>query len=153
MIGGAVAPLLVIAIAVAAFYLVTRGDETTTATPQSSSSESSPADSSPSGSATPTPSATNSATSAAAPSSSPSKTKRPPTLELRLSGDSYVSVQVAGGRMLVSKLLHKGDHRSFNQKTLIVVLGNSAAVAARVNGKLLARGEKGQVKSFVARRK
>jgi hypothetical protein len=150
--GGAV--LAALAIAVIAALVMHGGGDTTTAKPASSASNSPSADGSgSSSSATPADSSSSSATPAGSPSASPSPTKRPLTLDLRLTGDSYVMVRVPGGHTFLDKVLHKGDHRSFAQRTLVVVLGNAAAVEVRVNGKLLPRGGRGQVASFVAKRK
>ena len=62
-------------------------------------------------------------------------------------------VRVPGGHTFLDKVMHKGDHRSFAQRALVVVLGNAAAVEVRVNGKLRPRGGRGQVASFLAKRK
>jgi hypothetical protein len=160
------AALAALAIAVIAVLALQGGDDTTTAKSASSASNGTSADGSgSSSSATPTDSSSTSASTtastsasttaspAASRSASPSPTERPRTLDLRLTGDSYVMVRVPGGQTLLTKVLHKGDHRSFDQKSLVVVLGNAVAVEVRVNGKLLPRGGRGQVASFVAKRK
>jgi hypothetical protein len=146
--GGAVAVAVVVVVALAWSGLLGLNNSTTTAEPDPTPSAAT--------STAPPPAAASPASSpATTPAVTPSTTasKRPPTVDLRLSGDSYVVVRVPGGRTLVEKVLHKGVHRTFDQKTLLVVLGNSAAVEVRVNGKLLPRGGKGQVASFVATRK
>jgi hypothetical protein len=128
--------------------------DTTTAKPESSTSSGSSAPrSSSSGSATPTQSSSGSAPATRSPSPSAAPTKRPVTLDLRLTGDSFVTVRAPGGHLFLTKALHKGDHRTFDQKTLVVVLGNAAAVDVRINGKLRPRGGRGQVVRFVAARK
>jgi hypothetical protein len=135
-----------LAIAIVAILAMNAGGDTTTVKPESSASSGS------SRSATPTRSSSRSATPTVSPSASVS-TKRPVTLDLRLNGDSFVTVRAPGGHMFLAKLMHKGDHRSFDNKTLVVVLGNAAAVEVRVNGKLRPRGGRGQVARFVAQRK
>jgi hypothetical protein len=143
-----------LAIAVIAVLAMNGDGDTTTAKPGSpASSGLSAGGGGSSRSATPTPSSSSSATPTGSPRASPSPTKRPVTLDLRLLGDSFVTVRAPGGHMFLSKLLHKGDHRSFDNKSLVVVLGNAAAVQVRVNGKLLPRGGRGQVANFVAQRK
>jgi Domain of unknown function (DUF4115) len=147
--GGVAIAALAIAIAVIAVLAMNGdGDTTTTVKPPSSASSGA------SHGATPTtPSSSSGATDTGSPSASASPTKRPVTLDLRLTGDSFVTVRAPGGHMFLAKLLHKGDHRTFDSKTLVVVLGNAAAVEVRVNGKLRPRGGRGQVAKFVAARK
>jgi hypothetical protein len=86
-------------------------------------------------------------------STTPTTTARPPTLELRLTGASYIEVRLANGRPLLARLMKKGQHRTFDQKVLRVTVGNAAAVRVTVNGKARKPGRRGQVVSFVARRK
>jgi Domain of unknown function (DUF4115) len=130
------------------------GDTTTVKPPSSASSGSSADASGSSHGATPTTASSSSgATDTGSPSASPSQTKRPVTLDLRLSGDSFVTVRAPGGHVFLSKLLHKGDHRTFDSKKLVVVLGNAGAVEVRMNGRLLPRGRQGQVARLVAQRK
>lgn len=106
------------------------------------------------GPATTTASATGSASAASTPaSSSPPASARPATLDLRLTGTSFVTVRLASGRTLVSRLMHKGDHKSYDQKELHVVLGNAAAVQVTVNGHRLKPGRSGQVRTLVATRR
>jgi cytoskeletal protein RodZ len=157
--GGAV--IAALAIAVIAVLAMSGDDGTTTAKRESPASSGSPS------SPTPTRSTSTTATSSASvspsrsaspspstsPSASASSTKRPLTLDLRLTGDSFVTVRAPGGHLFLTKLLHKGDHRTFDEKTLVVVLGNAAAVEVRINGKLRPRGGRGQVAKFVAARK
>jgi len=147
-----------LAIAVIVVLAMNGDGDTTSVKPESSAaSGSSAAASGSSRSATPTPSSSPSsspsATPARSPSASPSPPKRPATLDLRLSGDSFVTVRAPGGHIFLSKLLHKGDHRTFDSKKLVVVLGNAVAVQVRVNGKLLPRGGRGQVAKLLAQRK
>jgi Domain of unknown function (DUF4115) len=122
-------------------------------TPTHSTSTSATPAGSPSASVSPSASASASPSVSASPSASASPTKRPLTLDLRLTGDSFVTVRAPGGHLFLTKLLHKGDHRTFDEKTLVVVLGNAAAVDVRINGKLRPRGGRGQVAKFVAARK
>jgi cytoskeletal protein RodZ len=134
------------------------GDDTTTATESSPSLPALKAPSSTSAPSTANSTATSTAsstasTSAPAVTTSAPPAKRPPTLELRLTGDSYVEVRTAAGNVLVRTVLRKGAHRTFDQKVLTVVLGSSGDVSARVNGKLLPRGRTGEVKTFTASRK
>lgn len=99
----------------------------------------------------PAPSASASESVAATPSAA--ATKRPPTLNIRVVGRSFVTVRTPDGRTLVSRLFTQGQHKSFDNKVLRVTIGNSAAVRVEVNGKLLEPGRVGEVAAFTARRK
>ena len=142
------------------------GDGTTTADPGASD----PSTRSASTLATPTagplsPSA--SATEGSAPSASPSASEstttpastttsapppsRPPTLEIRWLGTSYVRVR-SGGRTLFEDIRRKGATRTFDQRTVNVLIGNAGRVQSIVNGKARPVGESGQIESFTARR-
>lgn len=90
---------------------------------------------------------------AESPTVSSTPAKRAPTLDLRLVGSSYVTVRLPGGRTLISKLLHKGQHKVFDQRALEVVIGNAAAVRVTVNGKERKRGARGDVATFTVRRR
>jgi cytoskeletal protein RodZ len=117
-----------------------------------------------------------SATSSKAPSASPKKKKshrpksnRPksnraesnkvgtsagtPTLVIRATGRSYVSVVAGDGRTLVDRIFTKGQRKSFDNKMLRVTLGNAAVVRVRINGKVVKPGRTGRVAAFTARRK
>ena len=47
---------------------------------------------------------------------------------------------------------HKGATRTFDQRTVSVLIGNAAQVQSIVNGKARPRGGSGQIESFTARR-
>jgi cytoskeletal protein RodZ len=140
--------LLVVLVLLTSVFVAMRGGGDDTVTARPSAQKSSTAASSP---ATPTGSASATAPTAAA--SAPATTKRPPTLNLMMAGTSFVTVRLPNGSTVVSKLYRKGQHKSFDQKELRVLLGNSAAVQVTVNGKLRKPGRKGQVATFTARRK
>jgi cytoskeletal protein RodZ len=145
---GAAALLVVLALLVGVF-VATRGggDDGVTARPSASTSSKAA-----SSKATPTESV--SATATAAETKAPDvSAKRPPTLNLTLTGPSFVTVRLPNGRTVVSRLFRKGEHRSFDQKELRVLLGNSSAVQVSVNGKPRKPGRKGQVDTFTVRRK
>jgi hypothetical protein len=144
--------LVVVLVLLVGVFIAVRGSgdqDTVTARPSatpSSKKPSAPTSSTPpSGAATPTDPP--SATAPAAP--------RPRTLKLKMTGASYVTVRLANGRgrILVSRLFHKGQQKTFDQKQLHVLLGNSAAVQVTINGKPRKAGRKGQVATFTARRK
>jgi hypothetical protein len=145
--------VLVLVVAVAGVAFAMRGggdDKTTTANPARTTTTSTPPAPSPSAT-TSAPSSPAAASSTASAPASKKATKRPPTLHLQLIGTSYVQVKV-GGRIILQKVLTKGQSRTFDQKVVSVTLGNAAAVRATVNGKARKPGRRGMVAIFVARR-
>ncbi|MGZ4592356.1 MAG: DUF4115 domain-containing protein [Actinomycetes bacterium] len=146
-VGGA-AVLVVLVLGVGIFAAM-RGDgnDTTTAGSQHPPASAS-AGTTTAAAASPSPSAT-----ASEASPSPTATKRAPTLNLTMTGTSYVSVRLPNGRSLVAKTFSKGQSKSFDEKALRVTIGNAAAVRVTVNGRLRAPGRRGQVVTFTARRK
>ncbi|MDQ1619127.1 MAG: hypothetical protein QOE19_1696 [Actinomycetota bacterium] len=155
LVVGAAALVVVLALLVVIF-VTTRGDGDDGVTTRQTSASNTPATStpapSPSTGATTSPAAKPSATASTA-TPPPPKTKRPPTLTLRMTGTSYVTVRQANGRTLTSKIYRKGQRKTFDQKYLRVIIGNAAAVHVTVNGKPREAGRKGEVETFTARRK
>lgn len=148
----------VVALALVATYLLTRGDGGTTSTVPSAAGSPSPTatESAPSpGSATATASPSDTATSAApaSPTADPPATERPPTLSFVVRRQSYITVRVPGGRTLVSRLFRPGQKRTFDQKVLEVVNGRPTAVDFTVNGKPRKPGPADQTETFTVRRK
>lgn len=142
----------VVAVALVATYLLTRGgDSTTTTVPPAET----PTPTATSSASSPSAAASESATSSAPTSSaaSPSATERPPTLAFVVRRPSYITVRVPGGRTLVSRLFRPGQKRSFDQKVLEVVNGRPAAVDFTVNGKPRKPGPADQPETFTVRRK
>lgn len=142
---------LVVAVAGVAFAMRGGDDDTTTADPAPSTATSTAPAPTSSATTSPAPSSPATASSTAPVPASTKATKRPPTLHLALVGTSYVQVRT-GGRIILQKVLRKGQSRTFDQKVLSVTLGNAAAVRATINGKALKPGRRGQVQIFVARR-
>ncbi|MDG6347946.1 DUF4115 domain-containing protein [Luteimonas sp. 8-5] len=61
---------------------------------------------------------------------------RAPALSLRFSGDSWVEVMDADGRILEQALLHAGDRRNYDAGEVGgMVLGNASAVEVRQQGR------------------
>lgn len=73
------------------------------------------------------------------------------TLQLRWVGRSYVRVRV-GGQTVFEGIRGKGTTRTFDQRTVSVLIGNAANVRATINGKPRPPGGAGQIDSFTARR-
>jgi len=61
---------------------------------------------------------------------------RAPALSLRFSGDSWVEVTGADGKVLEQALLHAGERRNYDPgEVTAVVLGNASAVEVRQQGR------------------
>src|SRR5690606_24703751 len=61
---------------------------------------------------------------------------RAPALSLRFSGDSWIEVMDADGKVLEQALLHAGERRNYDQGDVgSVVLGNASAVEVRQQGR------------------
>lgn len=86
-----------------------------------------------------------------APTSVPATGTAPPAdgvaVGLHVTESTWVSVRTAGGHMVFSGLMAKGDARRFtDHKQLRLTLGNAGAVQLTVNGKSIgSAGDKGQV--------
>lgn len=91
--------------------------------------------------------------SSSTPSTPSAASRPPPTLAVNLTGSSYVRVRLPSGGVLLAGVLHKGQHRTFRQKELVVTVGNSAAVDVSINGHARRPGRRAQVETFTARRK
>lgn len=84
------------------------------------------------------------------PSASPSsKSGSAPTLQLLVTGDqAHVVVRAPGGDVLMDQKLKHGEHATFSQPALDVVLSDGGAVRVKVHGKLRDPGESGRHEQF-----
>jgi hypothetical protein len=146
----------VVALALVATYLLTRGDGGTTSTVPSAAGSPSPTATESSSAPAPasaSPSDTGTSAAPASPTAGPSATERPPTLSFVVRRQSYITVRVPGGRTLVSRLYRPGQTRSFDQMVLQVVNGRPSAVDFPVTGKPRKPGPADQTETFTVRRK
>lgn len=72
-----------------------------------------------------------------------------PAFRIRTTAPCYVQVTNRDGKLLVRRILHRGDHLSFRQHGLHVVLGNAGGARISVDGhRPHAAGASGQVRRF-----
>lgn len=70
-------------------------------------------------------------------------------LRIQARSDCYVQVTNRGGKLLVQRILHRGDHVAFKHHGLHVVLGNAGGVRISIDGaKPRVAGTRGSVRRF-----